>query len=317
MTVPTPPPSSPVWNDPRLCTYSTCPLDLFGQLHYIPSLAGNAFLLTLFVLGLLVQVALAVRYRTWGYLTAMIGGTALEIIGYAGRLMLNANDFNNNNFVIYLVGCTIGPAFFSAAIYLSLSRIIVIFGRSNTPKLNPRLITTIFITSDLLSLILQAAGGALASVANTKPQKDTGINIMIAGLSTQVASTTFFCCLGIYLVYVYRRSPQTLEQSTYLLRHSKKFKFFLVAISVSSLLILERCAYRVAELSGGFDGATANNQAGFMVLDGAAMVVVVALLTVAHPGLSMGRDLWEAGAFKALKKGGRGKRMQGEKFEDS
>jgi hypothetical protein len=52
----------------------------------------------------------------------------------------------------------------------------------------------------------------------------------------------------------------------------------------------------VAELSEGFGGALANDQATFMILDGAMMVVVVIVLTLTHPGLTFG-SRWNEGAF--------------------
>ena len=107
MVVPLPPYGSIYWTQPYLCNYTTCPLDPFGQLFYRPSLGGNALYLSIFVLGLLVASGLSIKYKTWGYLAAIIGGAGLEVIGYAGRLMLWQDDFNNNNFIIYLVGLTI------------------------------------------------------------------------------------------------------------------------------------------------------------------------------------------------------------------
>jgi len=305
MTVSLPPPDSPVWQEPWLCTYDTCPLDVFGQLIYRPSLAGNALFLALFAAGALAQLVLAIRYRTWGYLVAMAGGCVIEIVGYVGRIELWQDDFNNNNFIVYLVGCTIAPACFSAAIYLSLSRIILVYGK-DACRTNPRLITMGFITCDVLSLCLQAAGGALASVANTHAQTQTGINIMIAGLSTQVASTFAFTLVCAWIAWFTRVNRPQLNQETYPLRHSFKFQYFLLAIGLSSVLILERCTFRVAELSRGFDGDIAQNQALFMVLDGAAMIVVVLLLTTAHPGLTMSSGIWAAGAFRRLKNVGGG-----------
>src|SRR5271170_8175534 len=121
MSVPIPPPNSILWKEPWLCTYETCPVEIFGQVRYIPSLAGNVFYLAIFSLGLLAQIFLGIRYRTWGYLVAMIGATGLEIVGYTARIELHIDDFNNNYFIIYLVGLTIGPALFSAAIYLCLA----------------------------------------------------------------------------------------------------------------------------------------------------------------------------------------------------
>lgn len=52
-------------------------------------------------------------------------------------------------------------------------------------------------TCDLISLILQAAGGAVTSIADEKSLSDIGVNIMIAGLVFQVASIIVFSILVI------------------------------------------------------------------------------------------------------------------------
>lgn len=304
MSVPVPPPDSPFWKNPQLCTYDTCPLKGFAQLNYRPNFSGNVISLSLFGLGLVVQIGQAIRYRTWGYLAAICGGCVLEVIGYAGRLLLWNNDFNKNYFIIYLIGCTIGPAFYSAAIYLSISRIILVYGRSAS-RLDPRKMTICFIAGDFLSLLLQAIGGALASTGKTDHQVNLGVWIMIAGLSSQVASCTVFTVLcGLMRIFISRRE-YLVNQRTTNLQKSPRFKFFLFAIGASTLLILVRCCFRVAELSKGFKSSLANNEVMFMVLDGLAMSLVVILLTLAHPGMVFGQELWEAGAFKNLRKDNR------------
>lgn len=106
MAVSLPPADSPVWNNSALCNYTICPVQEFGQLEYRPSLAGNAFFLAFFSLGLLIQVVLAILHGTYGFLIAMIGGCGLEIIGYTARIELYNDDFDNNYFIIYLVGCS-------------------------------------------------------------------------------------------------------------------------------------------------------------------------------------------------------------------
>lgn len=316
-------------NEPWLCTYATCPVSIFGQLRYVPSLAGNAFYLAIFALGLLAQIGLGIRYRTWGYLVAMVGGAGLEIVGYTARIELHIDDYNRNYFIIYLVGLTIGPALFSAAIYLCLARIIAVYSNSLS-WLTPRFIACFFIACDLVSLILQAAGGALASLANTHSQERTGVNIMIAGLSTQVASTFAFICICCQLAWSVRQNASQINPNSLILRRSTRFRFFLVgksnprahsslgdakaannshhnaALAMSTVAILIRCSFRVAELSGGFGGSLANNQVSFMILDGAMMAVVIILLTTAHPGLTIG-SMWQTGNFRL----GRAKKTAG------
>lgn len=300
--VPMPPKGDPVYKDPSLCTLDYCPIDYFGQLKYRPNLVGNIILCAIFAIGILVQFALAIRYRTWGYLAAMVGACGLEVVGYVGRIFLYNDIFDSNNFILYLVGCTIGPAFFSAGIYLCLSRIILIYGRAAC-RINPKWLVIFFVGFDMVSLVLQAAGGAIASMADTQDQNDLGVNIMIAGLATQVVGTSIFTFVCGLLAFFIMKRQQMLNADTYTLRRSLKFKLFLAGIAISTILILERCVFRMAELWEGFDSDLANDEPVFMVLDGVAMALVIGLLTVFHPALIMGRDLWESGAFKKLSKG--------------
>ena len=226
--------SNTTYFDPYNCTYATCSVEEYGQLRYIPSLGGNAFYLSLFSLGAVLQVFLGTYYRTWGFLISMAGGLALEILGYIYRIKLHFDDFDNNSFIIYLVGLTIGPAFFSAAIYLSLTRIIALYGTA-VSWLKPRNITILFIGSDFLSLCLQAAGGALASLANTPSEGQTGVNLMIAGLATQVAGTTIFCILCAQLMYTIHKNPHKVNPNSHEQRKTFRFRSFLFGKHLNSL----------------------------------------------------------------------------------
>lgn len=46
------------------CTYATCSVEEYGQIRYIPSLAGNLFYLSIFGLCLLCQFILGIRYKS-------------------------------------------------------------------------------------------------------------------------------------------------------------------------------------------------------------------------------------------------------------
>ena len=124
---------------------------------------------------------------------------------------------------------TIGPAFLSAAIYLCLGRIVVVYGESIS-RLRPRTYTLIFVSFDFLSLVLQAAGGALTATANhDQPDtKQTGINIMIAGLSTQVASLAGFMILCAEYAWRVYKHPEKVNDSLVDLRRTFMWKAFLV-----------------------------------------------------------------------------------------
>jgi RTA1 like protein len=159
-----------------------------------------------------------------------------KLIGIHSNLA--ATDFVNPN--RYLICLTIGPAFFTACIYLCLSRVITVIGSEHS-RLHPRTYTKVFIGCDLLALILQAVGGALASTAKDHAHSKTGTNVMIAGLVSQVISIFLF--LGLWLDFALRvrkarrsEMPARNQGSLYLslLRGSRKFTFFQWSESIPS-----------------------------------------------------------------------------------
>ena len=177
------------------CNIDICPLS-YAFIQHAPNLGGTIFYIVLFSAILVVQLGLVVKYRTWYFGTSMACGLILEVLGYVGRLMMRNNPFNFNAFLLNLIPLTIGPAFICAGIYICLGRIVVLYGDSLS-RVRPSTYTFIFVSSDILSLVLQAAGGAISSIApdNNASMKQAGINIMLAGLASQVASLAVFLVL--------------------------------------------------------------------------------------------------------------------------
>ncbi|GFF26712.1 sphingoid long-chain base transporter RSB1 [Aspergillus udagawae] len=287
-------------NPSDYCTLGTCPLSL-ANFDYVPNLAGNVLYLALFGTMLVANLGLGIYYRTWGYLVGMIGGLALEVIGYVGRIQLHYNPFPFDPFLEYLICLTIGPAFLSAAIYICLGHIVVVYGE-DISRLKPRTYTIIFVICDFLSLVLQAAGGAITSTAGHDQQnlRQTGINIMIAGLASQVASLGVFLCLCADFAWRVYKNPDKLNESMYHIRKTLKWKAFLTGLTVATLAIFVRSIFRVAELREGFNGPLANDEVTFMILEGAMMVIATLCLTVLHPGYCFG-GYWDQTSWKSIK----------------
>lgn len=129
-----------------------------------------------------------------------------------------------------LVSLTIAPAFLAASIYLCLARIVVVVGE-DLSRFKPRTYTLVFIFCDLTSLILQAAGGAIASAATTYSQDQMGIHIMIAGLSFQVFSLSLFTALCAEFAWRVSRNRSQMDSEFVKLRETRKFKVFLFSKS--------------------------------------------------------------------------------------
>ncbi|OHE94874.1 RTA1 like protein [Colletotrichum orchidophilum] len=278
------------------CTVETCPLSC-AQVEYLPTLAGNAVYAAAFGLLLIAQIGLGIRYKTWGFMVGMTCGLVLEIVGYAGRIMLHNNPFDFNNFIIYLIPLTLGPAFLAGALYLCLSRIIIAHGQQIS-RFSPRTYAIAFMTSDLISLILQGAGGGLAATANTRSGGDTGRAIMVAGVVFQVVSLLVFMLLWLEFVFRLRKMSEGDKGAARFaeLRATKKFAWFQWALGAAVLLVFVRSVYRVVELQQGFKGPVANDEVSFMILEGPMIFLAVLAMTVLHPGIGFGGQ-WSSAAW--------------------
>ena len=101
------------------CTVDACPIEL-SVYGYRPTLPGSATLIALYALCMFIQMGLGIRYKTWGFMVAMVLGCLGEIIGYAGRIMLNLNPWGQAGFIIQICLITLSPVFFAAAIYVMI-----------------------------------------------------------------------------------------------------------------------------------------------------------------------------------------------------
>lgn len=187
---------------------------------------------------------------------------------------------------------TIAPVFLTAAIYLCLSRIIVIYGTHLAP-LKPRAVSLLFMCSDFLSLVLQAAGGAIAETSTSDGDSGrSGIDIMIAGLLLQAISLVSF--IGMWAWFQLRvrtRSGMEDQDAGKLSKRSRTaFKLFQGGLLLATISIIIRSIYRVAELWGGFSGNLWNDEIDFMILDGAMIALAVVVLTALHPGTALGKQ---------------------------
>ncbi|KAF7561159.1 hypothetical protein G7046_g2969 [Stylonectria norvegica] len=257
------------------CTLALCPLE-WSVYKYRPSLPTNIVFLLLYAVAMAVHVYLGVRWRTWWFMTFMILGCLVEMIGYVGRIIMYNNPFSFPGFMIQIVFVTSGPVFYTASIYITLSKTIEYFA-PEISRFKPRIIWWIFIPADLICLVLQAAGGALSTVSEGSSQ--TGVHIALAGLGLQVAVLFIFCVLfGDYLIRYFR-----LKSDSGL---GTRMRVFLGGLGTAIVLILGRCCYRCYELSEGYtDSTTITNQGLFIGLEGVLIVIAVFSLCFGHPGL--------------------------------
>ncbi|KAL8895166.1 MAG: hypothetical protein Q9207_008280 [Kuettlingeria erythrocarpa] len=177
----------------------------------------------------------------------------------------------------------IAPAFFSAAVYLTLKHLVLTLG-SQYSRLPARWYTWIFIGCDLLSLVLQGAGGGTAASASSQSTQDIGSNLMITGIVWQVFTLLVFAALAADFFFRAYRDGSNQTALAMEIRRSSKFMLFLAALVIAYVGIAIRCIYRIAELAGGWGNEIMQNEAEFIVLEGVMIVIGVITLTACHPG---------------------------------
>lgn len=138
--------------------------------------------------------------------------------------------------------------------------------------ISARMYLAVFVSFDIISIVIQAVGGASASKAggedppgNTKP----GTHIMMAGIIIQLVSMSVFGLL--WLVFLWRARAAPIS------------RVLVVATTFSAFCIIVRNFYRAVELSQGWNGYLITHEVYFAVLDGALMALSVGVFNMVFP----------------------------------
>ncbi|KAI4251550.1 MAG: hypothetical protein LQ352_004786 [Teloschistes flavicans] len=130
-------------------------------------------------------------------------------------------------------------------------------------RFRPKLYYWIFIPCDIFSLVLQAIGGALSSTSSGG--SNAAVDVSITGLSLQVFFICVFVAFAVDYIVRYRKGQRVTPRTKPLSRSFKIFSYFL---SLSIVLILIRCCYRIDELSDGYNGPLIHDEGLFIGLEG-------------------------------------------------
>ncbi|KAJ5132490.1 hypothetical protein N7448_006648 [Penicillium atrosanguineum] len=244
---------------------------------YVPTLGAGIAYVVLFGLSMMLHTVQMCWKRTW-WTSVFAIGCLVEVIGWAGRTWSSECPYNSTAFLMQISTLIIAPTFFTAGIYVLLGQFIRQLGRESS-ILKPSLYLWIFVTCDIISLVIQAIGGGMASGEATKVNGNTapGTNIMVAGIVFQLFSVTIFVLCAADFI---RRS----------LRHNLLQQLtgsiipLLGAMILSVVCIYIRSIYRTIELSQGWTGYLITHESYFIGLDGAMMIIAVAVFNIIHPG---------------------------------
>lgn len=294
---------------------------------YDLSIPANAIYFAIFTIVFLYMVVTSIRSRYYWYNVTYIAGYGLEFCGWLGRI-LSINDTRNNNYyILQFVALTLAPAFIMAGIYFLFAQLVVIHGRQYS-LLKPLWYSYFFITCDVLSLLIQAGGGASASIASKRREDTTpGTNTVIAGIVLQTFAMTIFIIFWFeFLNRLYFKHSKQVESDSPLkkrsfgnffkllfnvkstrsyksgqldlfynpkfaeIRKTKLFGYMPLAITITVWVIYIRCIYRVVELAEGWNGYLITHEVYIMVLD-ALMVAIAGIIAIPfHPLWTFGKE---------------------------
>ncbi|KAL8868941.1 MAG: hypothetical protein Q9174_004649 [Haloplaca sp. 1 TL-2023] len=254
---------------------------------YTPSLAAGIVFVILFGTTTTAHIAQTIISRRWWLLVFVLGGLG-ELLGWIARTWASQCPYSTLAFQIQISTLIFSPAFFACGIYIILGYIIHIFGAHTSP-LSAKQYLWVFCTIDFFSLLLQAIGGGLASAAGSEPDGDLapGTNTMIAGVVWQLVANVVFAGLFTHaIIRTYRKGKGVLNidhLSVSGMTTTKRLRILAFATSISTMALIARGVYRSIELVEGWRGYLITTEKYFVGLDGALMVVAVAVFVFANP----------------------------------
>ncbi|KAH6655873.1 RTA1 like protein-domain-containing protein [Truncatella angustata] len=247
--------------------------------HYNPSVAGAVIFAVLFTVASGRHLQQIIQSRSWFFIPFLIG-CLVEAGGYVARL-LSAKQTPNWTLMPYIlqsIMTLLGPTFFAASIYMVLGRLIRLLEADRYSLIRTRWLTKFFLLGDILSFFGQGGGGGMLATAKTPSSQSLGNNVILLGLAIQVLFFGFF--MVVTLVFHVRLMRRPTQKSMAI---SAPWHRFIWVLYGTSLFIMIRSVFRMAEYAQGNDGSLLQTEIYIYVLDALLMVFVAIIFAIYHP----------------------------------
>ncbi|KAF9268030.1 RTA1-like protein [Marasmius fiardii PR-910] len=247
--------------------------DVYNPLRYIASnvLTAVAFFLAVALLQTLCMVK-------WGakYMLAMTIGAYTFAFGISTRFGLHLHPQSKGLYIVQYLFVVLSPCAFIAAVYILLGRLTRHLDCDKHLLVSPRKITMVFVSSDVITFLVQAAGGG-TTTANDPDLILIGSRLFLVGLALQLGSFVLFSV--IYLVFLYRVRLHEFE--IWQMDGSQKWHNDWRALAAA---LLVRSVYRTVELSEGFGGHLSTTESYFYLLDTLPLFIAIVVYLPFWPG---------------------------------
>lgn len=263
----------------QLLERSSTSSDDYNFYVYNPSKVLPAIVAVLFGIVSIVHIFFGFRGRSWVYWWAFIVGCIGETLGYIARQRSAYKPLQSEGGLGLFAGQTLfiilSPSFLAASLYMAFGRLTIWVGEEHS-FINPRKITKIFVTFDVISFFVQSAGGGLYATNNVNVIKTARV-ILIFGFLIQIVSFGVFFVLSIdYQRRVKRAGFPAGDWSK-----------LLSGMYIGIFLILIRSIYRFIEYvssGSGHNGYLLTHEAFFYALETLPVFLSVVMMAYYQPG---------------------------------
>ncbi|EHK21678.1 uncharacterized protein TRIVIDRAFT_6014, partial [Trichoderma virens Gv29-8] len=203
---------------------------------------------------------------------------------------LGAKDQQNSTYVtlstlLFLLAPFLFPGI-NAFAYMVVSRLIYFLHPKQAALGIPaRWLAKGFVTADIISFVIQAAGGALMADQSSTENSNLGRKIYMAGVGVQL----FFVLIFAVVVISFYRQVSCDIRTGILKNRNRWIRPLILIIFLVLILIVvrERIVFRFVEFSGGVSSSNEvlRHEGYQLYLDGLPMLLALVSLNLVHPGI--------------------------------
>ncbi|KAL2838335.1 RTA1 like protein-domain-containing protein [Aspergillus pseudodeflectus] len=260
--------------------------------QYTPNLPCAIILAVVFTLTTVFHLYQRIKAHS-KYFNPFIVGGIFQIIGYGARA---GSHFHTDSTLLYAIQSLLillAPTLYAASIYTVLGRIITFLHGEHLSYIPVKWMTKVFVAGDVLSFILQAAGGGIMTSGSETTVK-IGEWVIVAGLCVQLVFFGAFVITSLIFHIRIIRRPTTESERPMTKRGSiwpRDWRGLLFACYSASVFILIRSVYRLVEFVQGNDGYVISHEIFLYVFDAAMMFLVMVVMNVFHPSFVLSKTV--------------------------
>jgi hypothetical protein len=200
-----------------------------------------------------------------------------EVIGYIGRCINISQGYRLwtlGPYVIQAVFILVAPALFAATVYMQLGRLVRQIQGQPYLFIRATWLTKIFVAGDVVSFLMQGAGGGLESSHEVKTA-NAGAHIIVGGLFVQIVFFGLFVLAACIFDWKFTKATGEKTEESERIRKEAGYRRRMIALYVISILIFVRSIVRVVEFLQGFHGYVISHEVFIFVFDALPMFTVM------------------------------------------